>query len=98
MPRINRSSPAYAAVSGCSLDLDANRAAHAGAAEAAVAVRILRQVLLVIVLGVVELGRGTDLGRNRAVAGFGDRPLIVVARPFGGFFLLLVEIVDPGSV
>ncbi len=37
------------------------RTGDAGAADAAIAVGVLRQVLLVIVLGVVELGRGRDL-------------------------------------
>ena len=36
---------------------DAHRTAHARSAEAAVAVGVLREVLLVVVLGVVELGR-----------------------------------------
>src|SRR5579872_1731510 len=90
--------PAYAAVNGCCLDLDSNRAAHAGAAEAAVAVRILREVLLMIVLGVVELGCRDDLGRNRAVPGFRDRALILVARTFRGVLLLLVEVVDARSI
>ena len=60
--------------------LDADRAADAGAAEAAVAVRVLREVLLVVVLGVVELRRRHDLGRDRAVAGRGQLLLKRVAR------------------
>src|SRR5438093_1738991 len=52
-------------VEGCALRVpssscsgsDANRAAHTGAAEAAISVRVLREVLLMVVLGVVELGR-----------------------------------------
>ena len=43
----------------------ADRTADAGAAEPAVAARILRQVLLVVVLGVVELGRRQNLGGDR---------------------------------
>src|SRR5262249_15663558 len=50
-------------------ELDADGAGDAGAAEAAVAAGILGQVLLVVVLGVVELGRGDDLGGDGAVAG-----------------------------
>jgi hypothetical protein len=49
-----------------------NRTADPGAAEAAVAAGVLREVLLVVVLGVVErVGRVElcDLGRDRAVAG-----------------------------
>src|SRR3977135_1999565 len=40
------------------VDSDADRTRHAGAAEAAVAVGILREVLLVVILRVVELRRG----------------------------------------
>ena len=47
----------------------ADRAGHAGAADAAVAAGVLRQVLLVIVLGVVERRRVDDLGGDRAEAG-----------------------------
>ena len=50
------------------LDRNPDWAAHARAAEPAVAVRVLREVLLVVVLGVVELGRRQDLRRDRAVA------------------------------
>src|ERR1041384_6793088 len=39
---------------------DTNRAGDTGAAESAIAVRILRQILLMVFLGVVELGRGKD--------------------------------------
>jgi len=44
------------------------RQLHAGRVERAVAARILVQVLLVIVLGVVERSGRDDLGRDRAVA------------------------------
>ena len=47
---------------------DANRAGHASAAQAAVAVGILREVLLMVVLGVIELWRRQDFGRDRAIA------------------------------
>ena len=47
---------------------DADWAGHARAAEPAVAVRVLREVLLVVRLRVVELGRRQDLGRDRTVA------------------------------
>src|SRR5206468_8934212 len=62
---------------------DANRAAHAGAAEAAIPVRILREVLLMVVLGVVELGRRLDLRRDRAVSRRGQLLLERVARSLG---------------
>src|SRR5664279_3941596 len=48
--------------------LEPDRAGDAGAAEPAVAVRHLREVLLVVVLGVVERPRRGDLGRDLAVA------------------------------
>src|SRR5690349_10268897 len=48
---------------------DAHRAGDAGASEPAVPVRVLGQVLLVVVLGVVERAGGCDLGRDLAVAG-----------------------------
>ena len=51
--------------SGVGFDADADRAAEARAAETAIAVRHLGQVLLVIVLGEVELRRVDDLGRDR---------------------------------
>src|SRR4029453_11069635 len=46
-----------------------DRAAHAGPTQAAVAVGDLREVLLVVVLGVVEVAERRDLGRDLAVAG-----------------------------
>ena len=56
-----------------------DRTGHARAADAAIAVGILRQVLLVIVLGVVERRRVGDLGGDAAVAG-GGQPILVRAR------------------
>ena len=58
---------------------DADRAGHAGAAQPAVAARVLRQVLLVVVLGVEELGRVHDLGRDVAVAGLAQLRLVHLA-------------------
>ena len=45
-----------------------DRTGHARAAVAAVAVRVLGQVLLVVRLGVIERRRRRNLGRDRAVA------------------------------
>src|SRR3954465_16081757 len=45
-----------------------HRAGNARAAEPAVAVWVLAEILLVIILGVVELGRRTDLGCDGPVA------------------------------
>src|SRR6187455_889781 len=42
-----------------------DRAAHAGAADAAIAGRVLGEILLVVVLGEIELRRRQDLGGNR---------------------------------
>src|SRR5436190_17157225 len=79
-------------------DDDADLAADAGAAEPAVAVRVLRQVLLVVVLGVEELRRRHDLGGDRAVAGRGKLLLEGVARPLGRALLLRVLDVDARAV
>ena len=56
-----------------------DRAAQPGAAQAAVAARVLRQVLLVVVLGVVERGRRQDLGGDLAVARRVQHVLVHVA-------------------
>src|SRR5664280_1095993 len=53
----------------------ANRTADSGSCQPAVAVRVLLEVLLVVALGEVELGGGTDFGRDRAFAG-GLEPLL----------------------
>src|SRR5579863_4356100 len=45
-----------------------NLATHAGAAEAAITVRVLRQILLVIVLGEIKRRRLADFGGDRAQA------------------------------
>ena len=71
-PRVRHpkvSDPALGGVAAVRLVSQAYRAAHAGAAEAAVAARVLRQVLLVVVLGIVERVRLGDLRRDLAVAG-----------------------------
>src|SRR5262245_5628978 len=56
------------------------RAAHPGAADTAIPPRVLREVLLVIVLGVVELRRLADLRRDRSVARLAERALICRGR------------------
>src|SRR5688500_9477968 len=71
------------------LPADADRTAHAGSAQAAVAAGVLRQVLLVIVLGVIELRRGHDLGSDPAIASRFELALERVARRFGGLTLLI---------
>ena len=60
--------------------LQARLTCDAGPTNSAVALGILREILLVVVLGVVELRRGDDFGRDRAVAGRIQLLLIGVAR------------------
>src|SRR6185312_12389353 len=79
-------------------DADADGAAHAGAADAAVAARILRQVLLVVVLGVVELGRVDDLGGDRAVAGALQLGRIGLARRLGRLALRVAVDVERAAI
>src|SRR4051794_217683 len=72
----------------------ADGAAHARAAEAAVAHRVLVQVLLVVVLGVVErAGRG-DLAGDRAAPARRERLVVRLARPLDGIALRLARVVD----
>ena len=61
-------------------DARADRAAHARAAEAAVAARILLEVLLVVLLRRVERPRLGELRRDLAAAALGERGLVGVAR------------------
>ena len=49
-------------------DAGADRAGHSGAAETAIAARILGEILLVIVFSEVELRRGQNLGGDRSEA------------------------------
>src|SRR4051812_11543171 len=79
-------------------DFETDRTGYAGAADAAIAVRVLRQILLVIVLGVVELRRGKDLGRNRAVSGPRELLLVRVARLLGDLALRVIVVIDSRSI
>src|SRR5262252_3935896 len=63
-------------------------AGDASAAETAIAAGVLRQILLVIILGVIEGLRVLDLGRDRAIALGLERRLVDRARGFGELFLL----------
>src|SRR5918999_3239121 len=74
------------------------RAADPGTTEAAVAVRVLREVLLVVRLGVVERAPLRDLRRDLAVAGIAQLALEDLARPLGGSALRLVLPVDRRAV
>src|SRR5262245_49894140 len=97
-PAMKSRRPAATAAIGRPLDADTGLAGHAGAAETAVAVGILREILLVVVLGVVELRRRQNLGRDRPVAGLRERPLVLVARSLRGGALRLVVEIDPGAI
>src|SRR5207248_3153609 len=57
-------------------------AADAGSLEATVAARVLRQVLLVVVLGVIEGRFGCDLGRDAALSRLRQLRLAHLARSF----------------
>src|ERR1051326_2383137 len=76
----------------------ADRARHAGAAETAIAERILGEILLVIVLGEVELRRVEDLGRDRAIALAGQRLAKHRLRVFGGLLLRRRGRVNAGAI
>src|SRR3954454_1351545 len=73
-------------------------AADAGSADPAVATRVLRQVLLVVVLGVVERLVGLDLGRDLAIAGLHQLVAIRPQRLLGRFGLARVGQVDRRAV
>src|SRR5215211_271867 len=80
------------------LRAEPDRARDAGAAQAAVAVRVLGQVLLVVGLGVVERAGGGDLGRDHAVTGRAQRRLVAVPRRLDRGALLVRAVVDGGAV
>src|SRR5688500_5472275 len=79
-------------------DPDAHGAGDPGPEIRAIAVRVLREVLLVVVLRVEELGRWRDLRRDVAVAGRAEPLLVDVPRRLRGGQLLLVGHVDRGAV
>src|SRR5215813_6155286 len=70
------------------------RTAHPGAAEPAVPLRVLLQVLLMVVLSVVELGSLPQLGGDAAVARCLQYPLVGVPGRFRGLSLLFAVPVD----
>src|SRR5215467_10609623 len=79
-------------------DACADRAAHAGTAEAAIAHRILGQILLVIVLGEIEGWRVEDLGGDRIETLRLERLLVHRLRGLGSLPLRGVEDVDAGAI
>src|SRR5437764_2331073 len=75
-----------------------DRAAHAGPAQAAVAVRVLGEVLLVVGLGVIELAGRRDLGRDLAVAGLRQLVAVRAPRQLRRLVLLLAVVEDRRAV
>src|SRR5215218_2848886 len=76
----------------------ADRAADTRSAEAAVAVRVLLQVLLVVRLGVVELARRRQFRGDLAVAGAAQLVRIHHSRALDGGALRLVRVVRGRAV
>src|SRR5690606_4417352 len=73
-------------------------AAHPGAADAAVAVGVLVQVLLVVVLRQPEVAERGDLGGDRAVAGGGEPLRVSLPRRLRGLALGVTGVVDRRAV
>src|SRR5690349_16911106 len=73
-------------------------ALYPGPPDPAVAVRVLVQVLLVVVLGVVELRRFPDFRGHRAEAVCTEGPLVLVAGAFGRHLLRVRIRIDGGPV
>src|SRR6187402_2298943 len=57
------------------------------AAQSAIAVRVLGEVLLVIFLGVIKLGRVTDLRRDGGAVRLRQRLLVLALAGLGGLLL-----------
>src|SRR5262249_8115233 len=77
---------------------NADRAAHARAAEAAIAHRILRQILLVVVLGEIEWRSIADFGGNRAKALRLELLAVDLFRCFRGPALVRGEGIDTRAI
>src|SRR5215831_13121560 len=75
-----------------------HRTGHPGAAETTIAVRVFRQVLLVIAFGKIERWCLADLGSDLAEPGGIEPALEDFPRRFGGGSLLRREGVDRGPV
>src|SRR3974377_774417 len=78
--------------------VDADRATHAGSAEAAIAGRILGEILLVVVLGEVERRRVDSFGGAGAEPPRGKRLGVAGARGLGRSALRRRKHVDAGAV
>src|SRR5215510_12240875 len=79
-------------------DAGADLAAHAGPAQAAIAGRVLREVLLVVILGKIERRRIEDFRRDRAKPLGAQRLLVHGPRRFGSLALLGREHVDARAI
>src|SRR3954464_15516504 len=81
------------------LRLQSHLATHARSADAAIALRILRQVLLVFVLGVMERRRRIhDLGGDRAETRVRQSLLVGIAARDRGVVLLPGVAIDRGPI
>src|SRR5215218_2148235 len=88
--------PGRRSLLGCGAQPDG--AGDARAPEAAVAVRVLVEVLLVVGLGVEERAGLGDLGRDLAVARRGQQRLVPVARRLDGDLLLVGVVVHRRAI
>src|SRR3954453_6545652 len=77
---------------------NADRTAHAGAAQTAISHRVLRQVLLVVVLGKIERRRIDDLGGDGIEAARLELLVVHRLRRLRGFALLGRERIDAGAI
>src|SRR6267142_1228011 len=90
--------PASAWTSRRSDRRDARWTGDAGPGDPAIPARVLRQVLLVVILGVIEGRLVGDLGRDRAESLLPQRGLERLSRLLGRRALLLAGRVDPAAV
>src|SRR4029077_4495648 len=80
------------------LDAGADLASDAGAAEAAIAVWVLGEILLVVILGKIELRRRQDFRGDGSEPARLQRLLVRRLGRLGRALLLLGEIIDAGTV
>src|SRR6516165_2225989 len=96
--RMRKASPFRTSRNGSGADAGADRAGHVGAAESAIAGRILGKILLMVVLGKIELTSRCDLGSDGAEPLGGKRLLIHRLRSVGRLALRVVVSVDRASI
>src|SRR3954452_18585303 len=77
---------------------DADRARHAGAAQSAIARRVLGEILLMIVLGEIEFARRRDLGGDGAEPLRSQRLLVHGLRRVGSLALRIAKGVDRRAI